>query len=183
MRPSSSLFVIAIAGSLVGCVHVPVGPTVMALPGSDKSFEEFRYDDYICRDFANYQTGISPSRAANDSAVATAAVGTAVGAATGAAIGAAAGDPAAGAAVGAGTGLLGGTLIGAENAESARWSVQRRYDIAYVQCMYAKGHQVPLPSGTVRRRSTRSYDRDRPPPPRDAPRPPRGSPPAPPPDY
>jgi hypothetical protein len=163
---------------------MPVGPSVMALPGSDKSFEEFRYDDIVCPDYAEHQTGISPSRAANDSAVGTAAVGTAVGAATGAAIGAAAGDPAMGAAVGAVSGLLGGTLIGAVNAESARWSVQRRYDIAYVQCMYAKGHQVPVPHGAVRRRSTRSYDRNGPPPPpRDIRPPPRGSPPSPPPDY
>lgn len=172
------------AGTLVGCVHMPVGPSVMALPGSDKSFEEFRYDDGVCRDYAEYQTGVSSSRAANDSAVGTAAVGTVVGAATGAAIGAAAGDPAMGAAVGAGSGLLGGALIGADNAESARWTVQRRYDMAYVQCMYAKGNQVPVPGGTVRRRSTRSYDRDGPPPPpRDMPPPPRGSPPPPPPGY
>ena len=27
--------------------------------------------------------------------------------------------------------------------EVPHWEVQRRYDIAYVQCMYAKGHQVP----------------------------------------
>jgi hypothetical protein len=180
---ASSMFALVLVASLTGCVHMPVGPSVMALPGSAKSFEEFRYDDIVCRDFAEHQTGISPSRAANDSAAATAAVGTAVGAATGAAIGAAAGDPAMGAAVGAGSGLLGGTLIGAENAESARYSVQHRYDIAYVQCMYAKGNQVPVPAGTVRHRSTRAYDRDVPPPPRDVPRPPRGSPPAPPPHY
>ena len=24
---------------------------------------------------------------------------------------------------------------------------QRRYDITYMQCMYAKGHQVPVPGG------------------------------------
>jgi hypothetical protein len=24
---------------------------------------------------------------------------------------------------------------------------QRRYDMAYMQCMYAKGHQVPVPGG------------------------------------
>ena len=178
-----SLCVLVAAGSLAGCVHMPVGPSVMALPGSDKSFEEFRYDDAGCRDYAEYQTGVSASRAANDRAVGTAAVGTVVGAATGAAIGAAAGNPAMGAAVGAGSGLLGGALIGADNAEAARWTVQRRYDMAYVQCMYAKGNQVPVPPGTVRRRSARSYDRGGPPPPRDVPPPPRGSPPPPPPGY
>jgi hypothetical protein len=167
-------------GFLGACVHMPEGPSVMALPGDDRSFEEFRYDDAVCRDWADYQLGGSPSRAANDAAVGSAAVGTAVGAATGAAIGAAAGDPAMGAAVGAGSGLLGGSLIGAANADDARWSMQRRYDIAYIQCMYAKGHQVPVPRGALPRRSARG---DRPPPPRDVPPPPRGTPPPPPPGY
>jgi hypothetical protein len=27
--------------------------------------------------------------------------------------------------------------------DAPAWEVQRRYDNAYVQCMYAKGHQVP----------------------------------------
>ena len=178
-----SLCVLVAAGALAGCVHMPVGPSVMALPGGDKSFEEFRYDDAVCRDYAEYQTGVSPSRAANDSAVGTAAVGTVVGAATGAALGAGPGAPAMGAAGGGGSGGVGGALIGADNAESARWTVQRRYDMAYIQCMYAKGNQVPVPPGAVRRRS-RSYDRrGPPPPPRDVPPPPRGSPPPPPPGY
>jgi hypothetical protein len=30
------------------------------------------------------------------------------------------------------------------------WEVQRRYDNAYVQCMYAKGHQVPSLSAPSR---------------------------------
>ena len=29
--------------------------------------------------------------------------------------------------------------------DAPSWEVQRRYDNAYVQCMYAKGHQVPSP--------------------------------------
>lgn len=29
--------------------------------------------------------------------------------------------------------------------DAPAWEVQRRYDNAYVQCMYAKGHQVPAP--------------------------------------
>jgi hypothetical protein len=35
--------------------------------------------------------------------------------------------------------------------DAPSWEVQRRYDNAYVQCMYAKGHQVPgrsLPTRT-----------------------------------
>jgi hypothetical protein len=30
------------------------------------------------------------------------------------------------------------------------WEVQRRYDHAYIQCMYAKGHQVPSLSAPSR---------------------------------
>jgi hypothetical protein len=30
--------------------------------------------------------------------------------------------------------------------DAPAWEVQRRYDNAYVQCMYAKGHQVPSTS-------------------------------------
>lgn len=35
--------------------------------------------------------------------------------------------------------------------DAPSWEVQRRYDNAYIQCMYAKGHQVPgrdLPTRT-----------------------------------
>ncbi len=34
--------------------------------------------------------------------------------------------------------------------DAPSWEVQRRYDNAYVQCMYAKGHQVPSPPGPPR---------------------------------
>ncbi len=175
----SSIYRMPLAATLLlsACVHMPTGPQVMVLPGSSKSFEEFRYDEWGCRQWAGYQVGDNPNYAANDSVAAGAAVGTALGAASGAAIGAASGDPATGAAVGAGVGLLGGSLVGAESGAAARWSIQHRYDMAYMQCMYAKGHQIPVPRGY-----------QRPPPPRgesDArryPPPPRGAPPPPPPD-
>jgi hypothetical protein len=162
---------------LTACAPIPTAPHVMALPGSGKSLEQFDVDDGVCRNWAERQIGISPDRAATEATTRGAAVGTVLGAATGAAIGAAAGDPAAGAAAGAGIGLLGGTSVGAANAERAAWSAQRRYDIAYVQCMYATGNQVP-----VRRGASRRYRR--PPPPDydpDIPPPPYGTPPPPPP--
>ena len=172
----------SLAGTLAfaGCVHVPPGPNVMAMPGRDKSFEAFQYDDADCRAFA--ASSVHPdTRRANDSAVASAAVGTLVGAAAGAAIGAAAGDPGTGAAVGAGVGLLGGSAVGANEAEYGRWSIQRRYDSAYTQCMYAKGNQVPVPRSS---RAAMAYTTPPPPPPsrhRNIPAPPAGRPPLPPP--
>jgi hypothetical protein len=34
--------------------------------------------------------------------------------------------------------------------DAPAYEVQRRYDNAYIQCMYAKGHQVPSPPGSSR---------------------------------
>ena len=75
-----------IAGLLLaGCASVPSGPSVMALPGSAKSADDFRADDAACRQLA-----------ASDAAA------------------------------------------------TKKW----RYDMTYLQCMYAKGNQIPVPSGT-----------------------------------
>jgi hypothetical protein len=179
----SWLFSIVTGLSLAGCVRMPVGPNVMVLPGTGKGFEQFRVDDAVCRQWAAQQVGVTSSQAADDTAVSGAALGTVLGAATGAAFGAASGNPATGAAVGAGAGLLGGSLVGASNAEVARATLQHRYDAAYMQCMYAKGNQVPVPRGS-RPRSARSAL----PPPRmrsapDSIPPPPGAPPYPPPEW
>ncbi len=183
IRRATAWVVVASALTLAGCVRIPPGPNVMVMPGSGKTFDAFEHDDDDCRAYASYRVDPSARRAAADSAITGAAVGTVVGAATGAAIGAAAGDPATGAAVGAGVGLLGGTAIGAENAEYARWSVQRRYDAAYTQCMYAKGNRVPVPRGS---HAATAYTPPPPPPAtrprRNIPPPPPGKPPLPPPD-
>jgi hypothetical protein len=169
---------------LTGCVTVPTGPSVMVLPGSGKDFTQFQADDANCRQWAMQQTGTTTKQAATDAAVGSAAVGTVVGAAAGAAIGAAAGDPAMGAAVGSGVGLFGGTAAGANRAAGTQWEVQRRYDNAYVQCMYAMGHQVPVPGG-IQQSPRPSWQRPEPPPSRNAPQnlppPPPGNPPPPPP--
>src|SRR5213593_392435 len=156
---------------LTACATVPTGPSVLVLPGAGKNFEQFQTEDAVCRQWALQQTGTTPNEAA--------AVGTAVGAGLGAAIGAAAGSPATGAAVGAGAGLFGGTAVGAGNAYGSSISVQRRYDIAYMQCMYAKGNQVPVPRGS--QPAYTSSAAPPPPPPSNAPPPPAGTPPPPPP--
>jgi len=128
---------------LAGCYSIPAGPHVAVMPGPGKPFDLFVDEDFSCRRFAEYQTGISPSKAQLDSTATGALTGTAVGAAAGTAIGAIAGNVGAGAIIGGGTGLLEGTAIGAHNGYANRWSVQQRYDIAYEQCMYAKGNQIP----------------------------------------
>jgi len=34
-----------------------------------------------------------------------------------------------------------------ESAKRSALPAQRRYDMAYMQCMYAQGHQIPVPGG------------------------------------
>jgi hypothetical protein len=144
-----------------GCATMPTGPTVTVLPAPGKPFEVFQADDYVCRQWAQQQIGgTSPSQTANENLATGAVVGTAVGAGVGALIGSASGHAGAGAAIGAGAGLLGGTAMASEPAYGSQYQLQRRYDIAYQQCMYAKGNQVP---GVVRRQ-TRAYAPPPPPP-------------------
>jgi hypothetical protein len=138
-RASKPLLLAAFLG-LAACETVPTGPSVLVLPGTAKTFDQFRRDDGACRQYAYEQVaGVTPSRAAEDSAVRSAAVGTVLGAAVGAAI-----EGSSGAAVGAGTGLLVGGLAGTAAADRSAYDAQRRYDFGYQQCMYAKGHQVPV---------------------------------------
>jgi hypothetical protein len=141
---------------LAGCATVPTGPSVMALPGTGQSFDQFRADDLECRQYAHYQIGgAGADQAAADAGVRSAAVGTVVGALVGAAIGGRGG-----AGVGAGTGLLFGSVAGTGAAQSSSDRTQRSYDNAYLQCMYAKGEQVPVPASMVRRRSSSPPDRE-----------------------
>ncbi|MDD1649408.1 MAG: hypothetical protein LUO80_03315 [Methylococcaceae bacterium] len=125
---------------LTGCTMLPPGPSVMVLPGSSKTFSQFTGDDVQCRQFALFQAnGHSPVEAAALAGIGSAALGTAIGAAVGAAVGGGSG-----AAVGAGVGLATGSAVGAGVGTSVGYSAQERYDAAYIQCMYAQGHKVPV---------------------------------------
>jgi hypothetical protein len=149
MNWTRGFLIFLILAIVSGCATMPTGPTVAALPGPGKPFEVFQADDYACRQWAQQQIGgASPSQTANQNLATGAVVGTLVGAGLGAAIGAATGNVGAGAAIGAGAGLLGGTAMASGPAASSEYQLQRRYDITYQQCMYAKGNQIP---GMVRR--------------------------------
>jgi hypothetical protein len=156
-------------GVLSACAVIPTGPNVMVLPAPGKPFEVFQADDAACRQYARAQLGLEPAEAANQSAVTSGAIGTVIGAAAGALIGAGTGNPAAGAAIGAGSGLVlgGASGLGASGASAS--ASQSRYDMAYVQCMYAKGNQVPGVATAPVARSTPP-----PPPPGQPPPPPPG---------
>jgi outer membrane lipoprotein SlyB len=169
--------------SLGACASIPSGPSVMVLPGSGKTFDEFRNDDFYCKQYASEQVrGVTPNQASVSSGIGSAAVGAGLGAATGAALGGGTG-----AAIGAGSGLLGGGLVGSSTARDSGYITQQRYDMGYIQCMYAKGHRVPIAGQIMDNASTsrpgqsmsvppRMGDSGRSPPP-----PPPGNPPPPPP--
>ena len=152
------------AGLLLGgCTTLPTGPDVFVLPGTGKAFEEFQLDDALCRQWAAQQVGAKHA---------------ATGATTPGA-GAAAASPETGATVGGGGGAVDGTAAGAGAEMSAEWRLQRRYDMAYMQCMYAKGNQIPVrqsppPPPTAQQDSS-------PPAAVNVPPPPPGNPPPPPP--
>lgn len=170
---------------LGACASVPNGPSRMAMPGTGKSFDQFRADDAYCRQFAEGRIGGTVNQAANSSLVGSAVAGTALGAAVGAIAG---GGRAAG--VGAATGLLAGSVIGANEAQASGYGAQRQYDHAYMQCMYADGDRVPV-SGQFVPQPPVMYAPAAYPPPVGAypppsspyPPPPAGPPPPPPPGY
>jgi uncharacterized protein YcfJ len=168
MRKSATI-VLAVGSVLLlaACATRPVGPQVRVLPAPYKPFEVFQRDHYECEQWADDQIA-GRAEQANNRAVGSAVIGTALGAALGAAAGGGRG-----AGVGAAAGAVVGTAVGVDQSEHAGYSLQRRYDIAYSQCMYSRGNQVPgyapLAAGA-------------PPPPRNAPPPPpRGLTPPPPP--
>ncbi len=73
---------------LTAYVGMPTGPSMLVLPGTGKNFDQFRIDDYNCRQIAYEQVdGVTPTQASISSGVASAAIGTALGAAAGAAMG------------------------------------------------------------------------------------------------
>jgi hypothetical protein len=142
MRPGAAFAAVAGLLALGGCVAVPQAPTVMVMPGSGKSFEVFQADMGACQQFAQMSIG-GPTQAAQNSVGTNVAGGAVAGAAVGALLGAATGNASAGAAWGAGTGMLiGGAGAGNYGAASS-YTLQRQYDIAYMQCMYTRGNQVP----------------------------------------
>jgi hypothetical protein len=126
------------AVALVGCATVPDSPSVRVMPAPGKPFEVFVSDDHVCRSYAS-QSISGKEEAANNAAIGSAVAGTAIGAAAGALIG----GSGQGAGVGAGMGLIMGSAMGANQSGRSGYSLQRRYDIAYEQCMYAKGNLLP----------------------------------------
>ncbi|MBJ7502961.1 MAG: glycine zipper family protein [Burkholderiales bacterium] len=132
----------SIAATLVGlaaCTSAPTGPTVAVMPRAGKPFDVFQKEDQECKQFAISSTNDTSNAALKEGAT-SAAVGAALGAVAGAVI---QGGNHQNVGTGAGVGLLGGAAMGAANAAGKQNQSQTQYNIAYQQCMYAKGNQVP----------------------------------------
>ncbi len=159
MTRTKKILVPAAALLLAACATTPSGPSVLVLPGDGKSFDQFRFDEQDCRQYASAQVGgKTPGEAAGESGFGSAAVGALVGGLAGAALG----GNSRSAAAGAGIGLAGGAIAGAGAGNASARTLQQRYDYAYQQCMYAKGHKVPVAGSMSQSRPAR---RAAPPPP------------------
>ena len=160
-KSRKNIFLLSILILISGCTTMPSGPSVMAMPGTGKSFEEFRGDDAYCKQYAYEQIGgQTATQAGNDSLARSAVAGTAIGAVAGAAIGGGRG-----AGVGAATGLIVGGAAGTNTAQASSYTAQRHYDNAYVQCMYAEGNRVPVSGRMTSEPRRPSYYPPPPPPP------------------
>lgn len=105
-----------------GCATTPTSPRVLVLPGAKKSLAQFQGDDTACRRWAGQQL----DAAVNEPASAATRAGT---------------EPATAPPLAA----FGAAAV----VQRDHWSSQDRYDVAYLQCMYASGNRVPIPRGFV----------------------------------
>lgn len=128
---------LSLALAVAGCASQPTRPTIAVMPAPNKPFEVFVQDQQACKAYAYRETS-GEADYANERALGAAALTTALGAALGAAV-----DGGHGAGVGAAGGAVAGSAIGAGQSSDYGYGLQRSYDIAYAQCMYAKGNQVP----------------------------------------
>lgn len=136
-----------------GCATVPSGPSVRVFPMPGKPYDLFLAEETYCRQAAERQIGLSPQEVADQNTATGAFVGTAAGTGIGAALGAASGNAGAGAVIGGLSGLLIGSAAGSDAGRIEGREAQRRYDTAYLQCMYAHGNRAYDPGqGYYRRR-------------------------------
>ena len=114
--------VAALLAAACATTELPAGPNLLALPGTGKTFDEFRADEQACRNISHSDVAAKAKEVSDFDAL------------------------------------------------------QRLYDAVFTQCMYAKGHKVPVRGNY---QSTNPSQAARTPPP-----PPPGQPPAEaPPDY
>lgn len=62
MMKRAGIFLLLSLLAAGGCATVPIGPTVLVMPGPGKSFDQFQADDAACRQWAAERLGISPKQ-------------------------------------------------------------------------------------------------------------------------
>jgi hypothetical protein len=112
MRRAASTLSVLLAAA---CSTTVYGPGVLVLPGTGKTFDQFRFDEQDCRSHAQAR------------------------------------------------------LAGTESEYDSAGSMQQRYDRAFLQCMYAKGHKVPVSGRYTEERQPQAAAETRPPPPQGEP--------------
>jgi hypothetical protein len=122
--------------ALASCTSI--GPTVAVMPGAHKTLAQFQQDTTNCTQFADQNLSAAADQY-NKNQIGVAVASTALGAGLGAAIGGGYG-----AGVGAASGAIVGTGTAAVMGNRDLYTLQRRYDIAYSQCMMIAGDRVPL---------------------------------------
>lgn len=150
-KRSLSLAILPVLALSACAVATPTNPTVVAMPGPGKTWDQFQQDQAACEAYARTQLPNAGQTAAasQQHSMATAAAGTVIGAGTGAAIGSLAGNVGAGAGIGALAGMLGGAAVAGNQTQATANSLQGRYDVAYAQCMVGHGESMQPPYGPV----------------------------------
>ncbi len=136
------LWPVALLAACAATVPPPARvPTVSVMPGKRQSFEQFLLDEQRCRRHAASQGSQAGAPVVADSAVA--------GTLTGAAAGAVLGGHRQAAANGAVIGLLAGVVSGQHARQDEEARQQYHYNLAYQQCMVAKGHTAETASSAA----------------------------------
>jgi len=145
----AALAVLSAAVLLEGCATQPLGPTIPVMPAQGKSMETFQQDEDYCEQYAGDRAS-GRVKQANDDELRRGVIGAALGAGLGALAGNTKGAVAGG--------IIGGVIGSSSGAGYDQHRVQRTFDIAYAQCMTARGNNVG-------RRHPRRWRGDYPPPP------------------
>jgi hypothetical protein len=134
VRMITGLLTVALAS---GCATEPMGPTARVLPAQGKPFEVFAADQATCKQLAQSEVG-GGATLSNLQELGATALSTALGAGVGATMH----NHARGTEIGGSLGALTGTMLASHGAARDQQGLQGRYDIAYTQCMYARGNQI-----------------------------------------
>jgi len=121
---------------LSGCTTAPMGPTALVMPAPGKPFDVFAQDQAMCKQFAGGEVD-GGATMSNVKQLGTLAVSAALGGGLGEAV---RGNR--GAEVGGAVGAIAGGATATRGSAHDQTSLQGRYDLAYVQCMYSRGNQI-----------------------------------------